>query len=208
MKFPFDPVPKSSVMARIMTPENLGFCKDFLNDKSIQKLIFGRNWLSKYIVNHLNFDGVIDEFTDEMSWHGLPIVNNLANVPKSALILNATGTIPFKVKRKLDKHGLRNLDHFSFYHITGLTVPPTLFNQGFEEDFVGNRSQYEWIYGLLSDEISRRTFESVINFRLSLDDSHFDHLTINPGDQYFEKFLFHNRFAGGGGGGITRRWLL
>src|SRR5688500_9335838 len=85
---------------------------------------------------------------------------------KDSLVLLPSRRRPLSRKRRLDAFRLQSLDYFSFYKCAGLPLTPVIFNEGFAEDFQANEAEYEWIYGLLEDEISRLTFKKLVSFRL------------------------------------------
>ena len=175
---------------RLDWPEKkIAFCNDFCSDNSIPKFILGRNIYSDSVANSISITGFIDDFTKDSSYMGLPILKT-SDVPKSALVLNASGGRPHSAKARLDSAGLINLDYFAFYKITSISsLVPIRFNEGFQEEFLTNRIQYEWAYNLLKDTQSRTTFEKLVRFRFDYDISNLEGFTQREDVQYFEDFL-------------------
>jgi FkbM family methyltransferase len=167
----------------------IAFCSQFCAQNSVPKYILGRNVYVYNILSKIKVDGVIDDFTNETLFHGVPI-RKMEDVEKNALILNAAGGRPFSAKKQLDKIGLQNLDYFSFIKYSGLdSLTPVVFNERFSDDFCMNEGNYDWIYGLLSDDESRIIFRKLISFRISYDLEHLEGFEEREKEQYFEGFL-------------------
>jgi FkbM family methyltransferase len=178
-----------SVVSPAKWPESsLEFCDKFLNNTNAPKYVLGRNIYSEALCKLLKVDGIVDDYTQEISCYNLPIVR-ISGVPSDAFVINASGGRPLSAKHKLDTAGVRNLDYFAFYKITGLELPEIKFNEGFEKDFLDNRQKYAWIYDLLSDYESKKTFEKLTSFRFDYDIAHLDGFTQREDVQYFEDFL-------------------
>lgn len=168
--------------------ESLQFCESFLGGSEHPKYVLGRNVYTEALCNQLKVDGVIDDFTSENTYKGLPIVR-MSDIPKNSLVLNASGGRPLSAKQKLDDAGIVNLDYFAFYQITQLTLPEIRFNEGFRNEFLKNKEYYEWIFSLLSDETSKECFRKLTNFRFTYDIAHLGGFTQREDIQYFEDFL-------------------
>lgn len=164
------------------------FCAQFCNDKSKPHYVLGLNVYAKSILEHVHLDGFIDDFSQEDHYLGLPLLKS-HQIPKNALVLFTSGGRPLTVRAKLKELGVVFLDYFAFYRWSGLALPDIVFNQGFYEDFVLNKSKYEWVDSLLGDEISRRIYRQLVNFRLKLDIDFLEGFEAKEDKQYFEDFL-------------------
>lgn len=164
------------------------FCSDFCRIASHPKYILGRNIYAASVTKHVKIDGFVDDYTRDEEYLGCPVVK-LADVPKSALVLNVAGGRPLSARQRLDEAGLRNLDYFAFFKFSGFPLIPMRFNEGFEEEFNSNQKNYAWIYGLLRDENSRNIFKKLVNFRIDYDIVHLDGFVWKEDVQYFEDFL-------------------
>lgn len=172
-------------------PDTLYFCDDFLNSTSIPKFILGRNIYSECVARQVSVSGFVDDFASDTCYLGLPVVKT-GNVPKNALVLNASGGRPLSARLRLNSAGLRNLDYFAFYKASGLSLLPMRFNEGFENEFSENIAKYEWIYGLLKDDLSKDVFRKLVSFRYNYNISHLEGFTQREDVQYFEDFLALN----------------
>jgi FkbM family methyltransferase len=165
------------------------FCAEFCAQGPRPKYIFGRNVYTRSVLEHIEIDGVIDDFTSETTFQGAPI-RKTRDVEKNALILIAAGGRPLSVKKQLDELGLQNLDYFSFLKYSGLqSLTPVVFNEQFADDFREHEADYEWIHGLLADEMSRTIFRKLVSFRLNYDLDDLQGFRVREPEQYFEDFL-------------------
>jgi len=167
---------------------SVNFCTDFLKADPKSRYVLGRNVYTKSILDNISINGVVDDFTNETSYFGVPVVKMLS-LTKDPLVVNASGGRPLTAKARLDKLGIRNLDYFSFYWNSGLNLRDIVFNEGFTQDYINNLSEYEWIYSRLADETSRYIFNKLVEFRNTLYITHLEGFFPNEQSQYFEDFL-------------------
>jgi FkbM family methyltransferase len=163
------------------------FCRGFLStDKS--RFVMGRNVYAESVADKLPLDGFIDDFTEESTYLGLPIIKT-ADLPTGSMVLIASGGQPLTAMRRLSGLGIENLDYFSFLRFSGLQLRDVVFNEGFSEEFQRNKKEYDWCYGLLSDDSSRVVFDDLVNFRNTYDIAYLMNFSCREADQYFEDFL-------------------
>jgi FkbM family methyltransferase len=181
----------------ILKPQNeiakrkaaIEFVTEFIAQSARPKYIFGRNVYTRSVLEHIEVDGVIDDFTNEIMFEGVPILK-IKDIERSALVLSAAGGRPLSAKKQLDELGLQNLDYFSFLKYSGLqSFTPVVFNEKFADDFLAHEADYEWIHGLLADETSRTIFRKLLSFRLNYDLDHLQGFNALEAEQYFEDFL-------------------
>jgi FkbM family methyltransferase len=184
-------------MTELLIPEQAGkaraeharrFCSEFTGDKSRPRYVFGRNVYATDILDHVDVDGIIDDFTEETFFHDKPVVKT-EQVPSDSLILIASGGRPTTIKHQLDRLGLQNLDYFAFRKWSGLPLMEAVCNEGFEEEFNLNRDKYDWIFGRLADEESRAILSKLVSFRLRYDLGLIEDFEDRQREQYFEPFL-------------------
>ena len=174
--------------SNLATKDNIQFCQDFCNGSSLRKYILGRNIYTKDILNYIEVDGIIDDFTSESLYLGLPIIK-MMQLPKDALVINASGGRPLSSNEKLKAAGLKHLHYFTLYKLAQLPLIPMRFNEGFEQEFSENKKQYDWIYNLLADDLSKSIFEKLVSFRFTYDLKYMEGFTPREELQYFEDFL-------------------
>lgn len=163
------------------------FCTEF-KSSSQPKYIFGRNEFAQSIISAIDVDGFIDDFTDEIEYLGRPIIK-IDNVSKDALVVVAVVGKTLIAEKRVKEFLFKSLDYFSFYKYSGLALKQVMFWDGFIEDFEVNRSKYEWIDNLLSDDISKKQYLNIINFRLSYDLNYMRGFQSIEDQLYFEDFL-------------------
>lgn len=163
------------------------FCDEFLNS-SKQKYIFGRNEFAVSIANAIEVNGFIDDFTNDLTYLGKPIIK-IDQVPNDALVVMIVIGKPFTAEKRVKQFPFKSIDYFSFYKYSGLHLKQVMFWDGFIEDFHLNQSKYEWINNLLHDKISKEQFYKIINFRLSYNLNFMKGFTDIEDQQYFENFL-------------------
>lgn len=165
-------------------------CEECINGDS-PCYVFGSTPYAASIIEHIKPDGVIDDFTQATTFHGIPIVK-LNNVPKSAIVISSiVDGRPVSVNALLKKSGLRYVDYFSFKNNVNFPlkdcafVPSTLF----QTDYAQHKEKYDFIYSLLADDVSRESFNRLIQFRLEEDLRVMEYFTFCPQDSYFEPFV-------------------
>lgn len=173
-------------------PENekiaIQFCEDYLNPENNSRYVLGRNVYSESVIQVMRVNGVIDDFSEEREFCGVPIIK-MIDLPSDAIVLNASGGRPFTAKTMLDKLGVRNLDYFSFLRHSGMELRDVVFNEGFQEDYREHCKEYDWVLSRLSDAISIELFKKIVGFRNTLDISYLEGFQSNEPAQYFEDFL-------------------
>jgi len=178
----------------IMFTESLrALCNEFNNGDS-PRYIFGRTIYAADIIKNYQPDGVIDDYTSESHYHGIPIIK-LIDVPDKAIVVSAiVDGRPVTVNRLLEKSGLRCIDYFSFkkYAPYKLREPNHVSSADFSIDYCANEEKYTAILQVLADEVSKETFSRLVNFRLNEDLSQMSYFTYRPNDIYFEPFVISN----------------
>lgn len=164
------------------------FCNEFIYSTHRPKYLFGRNLYANKIVNLIDVDGFIDDYTDEREYLGKPILK-IEQVPGNALVLILSAGKPFTAVNRVNSFDLEHIHYFDFYKFSGLPLEQVMFLDGFTEDFNKNRLKYEWIYNLLNDEVSKEHFYKLVNFKLSYDLDFLRGFSSNEDKQYFEDFL-------------------
>jgi len=166
----------------------LEFCNEFLNSSS-PKFVFGTSVFADSISRVVEIDGFIDDFSNQSSHMGKPIIP-IEQVPASALVVSTVvGVRPIKAEKRLRQFRFRSLDYFSFYKYSGLDLEEIWFWIGFAEDFLVNRVKYDWLFARLADEVSKNQLNNILNFRLSSDINYMRGFSPIEDKQYFEDFL-------------------
>lgn len=153
----------------------------------------GRNVYAAAVAAKLEVAGFVDDFASESFYQGKPILR-IHDLPEDAVVLAVSGGRPLTVRNLLNDRGVSNIDYFALQNWGDLDLPEAIFNEGFREDFDGNRSKVDWLFGILSDEKSRETLNKLLSFRYTYDLGHLEGFEERQSQQYFEPFF---RVSGG-----------
>ncbi|OQY44546.1 MAG: hypothetical protein B6247_30080 [Candidatus Parabeggiatoa sp. nov. 2] len=167
----------------------INFCKEFLDANPKKRYILGRNEYAKSIANQIEVKAFIDDFTRDVTYLGKSIIKT-EDIPSDGLVVvTVTSARSLTVRKKLSDAGVKQLDYFAFYEYSGLEIIPVTFWDLFRNDFENNKTKYLWVDELLSDAESKKTYNQIVNFRLSGKLSYMEGFTYRPEEQYFEDFL-------------------
>jgi FkbM family methyltransferase len=173
----------------ISTPlkkKSLDFVRDFSSDK--KKYVFGINIYAEDILNYFNITAFVDDFTDEKTHMGKPIIPS-NKVEKDALMLIASGGRIKTAIQFVKTIGIQYLDYASFIRHSDLPLREFRFNENFGAAFNNNRKKFEQTYLLLQDDKSKKQYSDLINFKLSYDVDFLSNFSYLEDSQYFEDFL-------------------
>ena len=129
-------------------------------ENDIPKYLLGTNEFSKIAKDYLETDGVviagfINEYTDSSEYLSLPVYKSLDKLEPNAVVLNCVVLgRPIIAKTKLDNRSIANVDFFSFIKYSGYPISIPCWDL-FHKFYKKNKSIYDEIYNLLSDEESK-----------------------------------------------------
>lgn len=179
--------------SRDFTPSYLGskfvdLYDDFSKNRHKRKYVLGRNIYAKSLLDNYQFEAVIDDFTEEKLFYGLPVVRS-SELSRDCLVLNAAGGSPSSAKQNLDALGLTSIDYFAFYVLSGRYLQDIRFNEGFQGVFDGRKNEFFDLYSLFCDDLSRYLFQKVMGFRYFLDLDLMRGLGNDLNNQYFDPIV-------------------
>jgi FkbM family methyltransferase len=164
------------------------FWREFQSQSNRPKLVFGRNVYGPSLLEHSQIDAFIDDFTTQDSFCDRPVIRS-SDIPKSAMVIIASGGRPLTVRKQLRDIGVQHADYFGLQRWSGAGLKEIVFNEGFPEEFAANQDRFEKVYRLLADEISRDAFRKIVSFRLYGDLRMIEGFVDRQKQQYFEEFL-------------------
>jgi len=164
------------------------FVLDFENAEQERRFLLGRSEYATSVIHEYEICGVIDDFTNDTSFEGVPILRSSA-VPKSGLVLSASMLRPHSAKRLLDSLGIRNLDYFAFISQSSKPLKRVCFWDEFKLDYTKNLKRFLAVRDQLCDQESIRTWDSIISFRLTYQIKYTEEFKFDQVNQYFEPFL-------------------
>lgn len=167
-----------------------------LLDKSIPKFILGINEFTNNLIilfnsKEIRIDGIIDDFSKEVSYQDYDI-KKMCNVhQKKSLIISCV--IDCKLLTALDR--LRNngfndiltyLDIFLFFP-KDIEIPHHCNNNFL--DIAENRREYNWLYDTLCDNKSKIVLQKIIDFRYNFFADALSEFKYDLDNQYFDDFV-------------------
>lgn len=171
------------------------FCQQFIAGQR-PCYVFGITECGKDIAQKFAVDGFIDDKTNEKEIDGIPVIKTY-QIPVNAMVVSAViDGRPLTVRRVLAEKGIEQIDFFSFYRQFAhrLNRPSWYHQPEFERDYREQRARYDAIRARLSDDLSVRTFDALVNFRLTNSISCLSEFTCRIHEQYFD-LPFVSEFA-------------
>lgn len=166
----------------------IDFCNRFFND-NVPKYIFGINEYAESIMEQVNIDGLVDDFTKEKSVKGIPVVS-IESISANALVISTvTKARVLSANKRLATFKFEYLDYYSFFKFSPKKVKQIEYLDGAKKDILENFDKYNSIYQLLSDDISKSQFYNLVNFRTSYNIEYLRGFNLLIDKQYFEDFL-------------------
>ncbi len=175
--------------------------------------IFGITKYGEIIYNQLksksiSIKGFVDDITNDKTFLNESVFKT-SDLPKESIIILAiVEGRPKTLRNYLSKNGYENIvDYFDFNFIDPKKFPIP-FNCGNYDKIISNIKKYENVFEKLEDEVSKKIFLSIIDFRINF--NYLEHnFTYCIKDQYFENFLNFNIIktfidAGGYDGSTTK----
>jgi len=153
--------------------------------------VFGCNVYTEAIVRQFSIVGIVVDNPTQESFFGIPVCT-LQEVPKNAVVIVASGGSPFSAIDRVESYGLDTCHYFDLLRHFPNTLKPVVFNESFNEAFIRNSEKFEWLYGCLADEISKNTYQKIINFRRSINLEYLRGFKNLEKNQYFEDFFRFN----------------
>jgi FkbM family methyltransferase len=197
---------------QIYTNNNRHNAKDLLDtDRNIY--LVGRNDQSKELIGKINVNGIIDDFSEDFSWLGIPI-SKLSDITYPSIFINCSTSISSydvysKIRSLRSSHKVLNVCDL-FATKNSLISTPWFVSQQRSE--IG--SNFNWwtnLYYTLADDVSRKTLLDVIRFRLTADVFHMKDYTVRIKEQYMEDFMEYSKEifvdAGGYDGDTTEEFV-
>lgn len=159
-----------------------------LKTKGIKKYILGKNNLAAEISTIIETEGFIDEYTDEISFCEKGIYK-IDEICEDAFVISASNLRSVTAIKKLKDKKIACIDSFMLNHILGFKLKSLEYFEYARKDVIENIKKYEYLYGLLKDDESKKTLNSLLNFRYSSNLNFMQEFTYRIEEQYFEEFI-------------------
>ena len=154
--------------------------------------VFGRNICAMSLISNSEVLGVVDDFTTDDNFLGVPVVKT-ASLSEKDIIIVASGGKTLSVCRQLERRKKRWVDYFFFKKNSGRQFQEIIFNENFEVVYRNNEQRFQEIRSKLSDCVSKNIFDKHISFRLYLNIEDLDGFSGRQELQYLETFLPQNK---------------
>ncbi len=181
MPFPFD-------LQTALPAERQRAVERWLSAAPAARYVFGRTAIAHHILDHYPVAGVIDDFTPEPMFDGVPVVRT-ADLAPGAPVLSAVIGKPLTVRQVCDAQELDHVDYFAFHKHCGNPAISLRFWKACPNDLALHGDAYAKLWQTLADDASRQVLESVLTLRLSGDLDAMAAYSERQHEQYFEPFL-------------------
>ena len=175
--------------------------------------VLGRNKYAQGVARAVSVKAFIDDFTTESAYMEKPIIR-MRELPADCIVVSCVvAGNSLTALDRLESAGVREaIDYFTLSRLSPDVFSPVDYCARNRQDIIENATRYDWVYNLLVDDVSKRHFKKVVDFRLNMDVEHMRGFTLRIDEQYFEDFLPRNPaevFVDGGGydGKTTRQFV-
>jgi FkbM family methyltransferase len=176
------------VFKNTFSSEDVRVCHQILLGKCNKLFVLGINKYTSALIAILHIDGIIDDFNTGSTFEGHTIVS-LAQIAPDSTVIVASGGQTQSVMTKLQQMNIVCIDFFKFSKLSNLKLPEIFLNENFARIYGNNYQNFSQIYNMLSDDISKTIFQSLIGFRYTHDLSFLKGFSESQDRQYFEDFL-------------------
>jgi FkbM family methyltransferase len=173
---------------RLDGKEVQAWVEEFLKSPQ-RRYVFGCNEWGADMHHVFGLAGFIDDVVGELEYCGVPVLRT-NEIPHNAMVVSTVvGERPLTALNKLAEVGANALDYFAFYKAQSSKLVGIEYWDGVKPDLSENSIRYQRLKGCLSDEESRRSLDSILQFRETYELQHMSGFSDRQKDQYFESFL-------------------
>ena len=168
---------------------------EWWGNKNRPHYLLGNNVISSTLLPLLTdipLKGIIDEYTKENEQHGLPIIHDLREIPKDAIVLNCVFSAhAVSAQHHIESFGLSAIDIFAFQKYSEIVIDIPHYS-GFNKVFIQNELRFNRLYNRLADTKSKEILCRLIDFRFNQNLDAMSVFKFDAEGQYFEPFLCLN----------------
>lgn len=166
----------------------------FLSDKSKgQRYLLGRTEEAIALSQIIDIDMFIDDFIENDSFFmNKPVIKStqLTNYDNALIVNCVLNAKPRVAVNKFTKYSdISILKYSDFYRAYPEIFPIPNFVKETREDIKKNHLKWQKIEGILSDDVSKKVLNDIIQYRLTGDYDYMKSYNFCPHEQYFEDFL-------------------
>lgn len=157
-----------------------------LNPKNI--FVLGRNNFAILVSSYLDFEGFIDEETNEAEFLGKKIVK-FSDLSSNSFVINCSTMRPLEAKRKIQEVTHHQIHVFTYLEMYSKTNATEKYWSEFRSDFASNPGEYANFESSLKDEISISTWAQIKHIRMFGEFLNLEEFPVSHGKHYFPDFL-------------------
>lgn len=148
---------------------------------------FGRNEHAWALNEALSLEGIVDDFTSDSEWNGLPIIK-LEDLPERACVVNCVFSIHAvsAYKRLLAIAPDQSVSYHDLRHFLPDIVPELSFAKEAHSSLVQYSDKWDWLDDQLDDEKSKQVLSDLISFRMTGDAEYLKEYQLDLENQYFD----------------------
>lgn len=151
--------------------------------------VVGKNDETLCISNIFDIKGILDDFSEDTNWMGIPIYKS-NDISLDSLVINCSTSIsPVSVKNNFTKMGFKNIINYCELFDYNSNIKKPKFSADTIKDFTKNSDKWVNLYNLLKDNVSKKVLEDVMLFRMSSNPEYMNKYTVRLKEQYMEKFM-------------------
>ncbi|HHX8262953.1 TPA: FkbM family methyltransferase [Vibrio diabolicus] len=158
----------------------------------LPRYVIGKNAQSLDINNIIPLTGIVDDYSNSLTWNGIPIIHS-SQVPVESLVVNcSTSVSPVSVERNFSDREWRLLSLNSVIKASGGVLALPTFSREMWQIVEYSSDKLNHIYCNLADDESKHVFLDTIAYRLYLQTSSMKSYKVRISEQYFEDFMEFN----------------
>lgn len=186
-----------------VTPQKKEVFRRLMSGSGKPIYVLGRNKYAQRVNHAVAVQAFVDDFSNEKVYMERPLIH-MTDLPGECIVVSCVvDTLPVTALDRLQSLGVRKvIDYFTLSRLAPDVFAPHDYCDKNRQDIIENAARYVWIYNRLNDEISRKHFAKVIQFRLTMDLEYMRGFSLAINRQYFEDFLplqADDVFVDGGG---------
>jgi len=172
----------------IKTQEKINNIVKVLLSDTTKIYVYGRNFFSKQLYENLNIEAFVDDYTQDKTWLGKPVIKSNKIDKDSIVISCSTAIYPISSLKNLQGLGLSYITYLDLFNKDILPLQAEFFTQA-REDYVKKNWHYQSILSKLTDKKSITTFNNIISFRNTGSFETMKNYCVDINNQYFPEFL-------------------
>jgi FkbM family methyltransferase len=162
---------------------------DFASDASRPTYFFGLNEYAFEFARSFKVDAVIDDFAKPMAAKHLSVIRSSEIPAKSLVVVGVCSNYLASAFNIVNRGDIDCCHYVDIARAFPEKVKQISQLADSETDFNLTERKYTWVRSLLEDEVSLRTWDALVDFRVNANVTAMDAFEFLPEQQYFENFL-------------------